>query len=85
MAKQKKDSVFQKKISELKKTRRNMSAKEIEALDDVTKAALIGETKKMWKREEMFNKALGIYTLWCFVSGTVLIFYLIWKLFNWIF
>lgn len=79
------DTKFQQKIKELKKKMKNMSAEEIAALSDVEKAALIGETKKEWKREALFNRIIGYYTLWCFIIGTVTIVFLAWKLIKFIY
>lgn len=75
-------------IEELKKKfkgyPKKLSAEEIAALTDVEKIARIEQTTRMWKREAVFDRALGFYTVWCFVLGTVGTVYLMWKLLKWL-
>lgn len=76
-------SKFEEKILRLKKLKK-MSPEEIAALSDAEKIARMEITKKNWKREEMYNRVVGYYALWCFVLGTVGTVYLVWKLLKWL-
>ena len=61
----------------------NDLGKEFESISNEEKDLLFEKGVKSRRREEMINRALGFFTLYCFAIGTISVFVFGWKAVSW--